>query len=100
MVFDLLVDFRAHEDIDKAIEYYMNKDPSVAYKLYLRIQDAYAVLLVNPFFEIRYLTYRCFPIKDFPYMFHFSIDERKKLVQIHAFINTAMNPESSWLIED
>lgn len=100
MGFSLLIDFRAHHDIDEAMEYYMSKDPQVAHKLYHHIQDAYAALEANPFFEIRYLLYRCLPVKDFPYMFHFSIDEHNVIVKIHAFINTYQNPGAYWLKEE
>jgi plasmid stabilization system protein ParE len=100
MVFNLLIDFRAHQDIDEAMEYYISKNPLVALKLYQRIQDAYAALESNPFFEIRYLDYRCLPVKDFPYMFHFSVDERKGIVRIHAFINTFRKPGDNWLTEN
>lgn len=97
MAFSLLIDFRAHEDIDNATEYYMSKNSVVANKLYNNIQDAYFILYNNPFFEIRYLKYRCLPIKDFPYMFHFSVNEKENLVQIHAPINTSKSTEDNWL---
>lgn len=100
MDFNLLIDFRAHYDIDEAMEYYMSKDPMVARKLYSRIQDAYLALESNPFFEVRYLEYRCLPVKDFPYMFHFSVDEHHALVRIHAFINTHKSPDGNWLTEE
>lgn len=100
MVFNLLIDFRAHQDIDEAMEYYMSKNPLVARKLYQRIQDAYMALESNPFFEIRYLSYRCLPVKDFPYMLHFSIDEIHAIVKIHAFINTHKSPDDHWLTEN
>jgi hypothetical protein len=34
MGFNLLIDIRANQDIDEAIEYYISKNPSVARKLY------------------------------------------------------------------
>ena len=49
MDFSLLIDFRAHHDINEAMEYYMSKDPAVARRLYYRIQDAYPALETNPF---------------------------------------------------
>jgi hypothetical protein len=100
MGFNLLIDFRAHQDMDAAMEYYMSKNPVLTRKLYDNIQDAYNALESNPFFEIRYLHYRCLPVKDFPYMFHFSVDERNEIVRIHAFINTHKSPDDHWLVEN
>lgn len=97
MAFELKIDKRVQEDIEKAIDYYFEHSFSVANKLYLEIQDAYDSLSKNPFYQIRYIDFRCLPLKSFPYMFHFSVNEEKNLVLIHALINTSKNPTKSWL---
>lgn len=95
MAFDLQIDYRAHEDIEQALDYYKSISEKVAKKFYTRIEEAYDSLEKNPFFQIRYSDYRCLPINGFPYMFHFSINEN--IVQIHALINTSRNPTTNWL---
>lgn len=97
MAFELKIDKRVQEDIEKALDYYFERSSSVANKLYLEIQDAYSTLTKNPFFQIRYIDFRCLPLKSFPYKFHFSINEEKNQVLIHALINTAKNPKKTWL---
>lgn len=78
MAFELRIDLRAEMDLEEALDYYMNKSVKTAQKLYTNVQKAYDSLELNPFFQLRYLDYRCLPIKGFPYMFHFTIDEDKK----------------------
>ena len=95
MDFDLQIDFRAHQDIEQAVDYYMSKSKRAAKKFYSRIEQAYDSLEKNPYFQIRYADYRCLPINGFPYMFHFTINEN--IVHVHALINTSKNPSTNWL---
>ena len=61
MPFDLQIDYRAQQDIEKAINEYINKSTKVAHKFYDKIQSAYDSLEKSPFFQIRYADYRCLP---------------------------------------
>lgn len=97
MTFELRIDLRAEQDLEEALDNYLSKSSKVAFKLYNSIQKAYDSLEANPFFQVRYKDYRCLPVKGFPYMIHFTIDERKKFVFIHAIINTDKDPDTNWL---
>jgi len=41
MTFDLQIDYRAHADIEQALDYYMSKSEKIAKKFYARIEKAY-----------------------------------------------------------
>lgn len=97
MAFKLELDKRALKDIDSALEYYFEKSPTAAKKLYNSIQEAYLLLEKNPFFQIRYKDYRCLPIKKFPFMLHYLVNETNNTVKIFAFIHTSQNPEKKWM---
>jgi len=97
MAFKLIIDYRADVDIDQAIEYHQTKSPAKALRLYNAIQECYAILKENPFFENRYAKIHCLPIPKFHYMFHFTINETNDTVYIHALINTKKNPNTSWI---
>ncbi len=97
MAFKLIIDYRADEEIDQAIEYHFSNSNNKALKLFNTIQDTYAILKENPFFENRYSTIHCLPIPKFHYMFHFTINELTQTVHIHALINTNKNPDTSWV---
>ena len=44
-------------------------------------------------YEIRYNEIRCMPLKKFPYMVHFYINEEKQFVEVLAVISTDRNPK-------
>ena len=54
-------------------------------------------LEINPYYQIRYDSVRCLPLKKFPYMIHFHVEERIHLILIEAVISTHMNPEEEWV---
>jgi plasmid stabilization system protein ParE len=97
MAFNLIIDYRADEEIDQAIGYHLKKSPAKAQRLYNAIQEAYALLKENPFFQNRYAQIHCLPIPKFHYMFHYSINEKIKTVYIHALINTNKDPNTNWI---
>ena len=97
MGFEVVLDKRVHSEIEKGIEDLVSKNFNAAKKFYLQIQETYSTLAKNPYYQIRYKMIRCIPIKGFPYMFHFSLNEKSNCVQIHPLIHTSMNPEKSWL---
>ena len=97
MAFNLIIDYRADVDIDQAIEYHQSKSHNKALRLYNAMQECYAILKENPFFENRYAQIHCLPIPKFHYMLHFTINEKNKTVYIHGLINTNKNPDTSWL---
>jgi plasmid stabilization system protein ParE len=97
MAFEVLLDLRVHADIEKAIDYYYERSPKAANQLFDEIQVAYAALRKNPYFQVRYSDYRCLPLRIFPFMFHFTINDKEQTVYIHALINTSKNPGTSWL---
>lgn len=97
MAFELQIDLKAETDVEEAIDNYISKSLKVAQKFYHSVQNSYDSLEKNPFFQIRYLDYRCLPIKGFPYMIHFTVDAEKNIVFVHPIINTDKGPRSNWL---
>lgn len=97
MRFEINLDKRAKSDIDKALDYYNEKQKGLGKKFLLDVSDALATLEKNPFFQIRYDDYRCLPLKKFPYMIHYIVDESASRVIAYAVINTSQNPETNWL---
>ena len=51
----------------------------------------------NPFYQIRYDNIRCLPLKIFPAMIHFSINEEEQLIVVHAVIGTRKNSKGNWV---
>jgi toxin ParE1/3/4 len=77
MAFKISVDVRAQVEIEKAIAELNKVSKKSAKKLFSEIENSYRFLSINPFYQIRYKQIRCLPLKKFPYMFHFSVSEKK-----------------------
>src|ERR1044072_4286615 len=68
--------------------------------VYYELAEHLKFLSKNPYAQERYDQVRCMPIKGFPFMFHFGIDEEKKLVKVHTLIHTSVNPKTNWGKDD
>lgn len=79
-------------DIQEAIDYYESKQSGLGEYFYQVIDEHLDTLSKNPFFEIRYKDYRGLPIKKFPFIIFYFIDEKVKTVYIMSVFNTSLNP--------
>ena len=77
MVFKIILDNRAFNDIDDAVDYYHKLSPPLTKRFVSDIRRAMKALTKNPFFQIRYKDYRCLPLKNFPFMIHYTVDEKR-----------------------
>ena len=81
-------------DVQNAIDYYDEAQPGLGAIYLLELEEFFVVLEENPHFEIRYDEVRCLPLKKFPFMIHFTLDEEAKSVNIRAVLHTSLNPKS------
>ena len=80
--------------IENAFYYYKNKASlTVAINFKNSLAQVYKILLINPFFEIRAQNYRAIPLKNFPYIIFFEVDEAHMEVKVIAIFNTNRNTE-------
>jgi len=93
MAFTLFIDMRAISGIQEAIDYYDEQQTGLGKRFEAELNSLLVFLEDNPFFRIRYDHVRCLPMKKFPYMVHFTIDERKQLVVVRAVFHTSVNPQ-------
>lgn len=96
-LFEVKIHDRAISDIWNGFYYYEEKQKGLGIKFNKSVFVAFESLKLNPFYQIRYGTFRCLPLKRFPYMIHFEVDEGKKVVSVYAVINAYLNPQDSWL---
>ena len=95
MKFQLLLDPRAINDIQSAIDYYNEQAKGLGEK-FEKYLDKYLVSLSrNPFFQVRYDKIHCLPLKKYPFMVHFSIHNEQ--IFIHAVIHTRVDPSKNWV---
>jgi toxin ParE1/3/4 len=93
MPFKTVLDARAIQDIQQAIDYYEEQEPGLGEQFENFVHDCLITLEQNPFYQKRYDSIHCLPLKKYPYMIHFTIDEKVQLITVLAVFNTARNPK-------
>ena len=95
--FKVLVLDEAENDFIKAIEYYKTINLTVAKKFYKATNTTLNDLKKNPFYQIRYDDFRMKMIKGFPYVLHFTVDEKLQTAFVYGIRNTYLNPDVSYI---
>ena len=93
MGFEVVIEPAALKDIQEAVNYYDLQAPGLGYKFEEELDHCFEVLENTQFFQIRYDETRCLPLKRFPYMIHYSVDEKNQTVIVRAVFNTSRNPK-------
>ncbi|MCA0363850.1 MAG: type II toxin-antitoxin system RelE/ParE family toxin [Bacteroidetes bacterium] len=93
MAFEILITPQAEKDILESYSYYLiNVSGTVAESFGLEINQAFDVLERNPYFQIRSNRFRGLPLKKFPFIIFFEIEESLMKVKILRVLNTNKNP--------
>ncbi len=93
MKFNIVIEPRAIADAQAAIDYYDGKQIDLGKKFNKELDKYIDSLSENPFYQLRYKDYRALPLKKFPYLILFFIDEKTNTVFITAIFNTHQDPE-------
>lgn len=88
-MYNIVLEQEAQDEVEQTYQYYLEHIGSeVADMFYDDLQDAYDALELNPFYQRRKKSYRAFPLRRFPFLLFFEIDENLKLVRVLAVFNT------------
>ncbi len=93
MAYSIKIETEALDDIQKGIRWYNKQQKGLGKKFHTAIKKSIDSLRENPFYQLRYDNIHCLPIKRYPYMVHFTINEEKYLIIVRAVFNTSINPE-------
>lgn len=91
MSYKIVIEPRAIVDIQEAVEYYESKREDLGVYFFQIIEEYIESISKNPFFQIRYKDYHGLPIKIFPYIILYYIDEKEKTVYVISIFNTSQN---------
>ncbi|MCP3659934.1 MAG: type II toxin-antitoxin system RelE/ParE family toxin [Bacteroidetes bacterium] len=91
MGFKIKLEKAALKDLQKAVDWYSSQKVGLGKKFYSAFQKAIGNLQKNPFYQIRYDEVRCFPLKKFPFMIHFTLQEDIELIVIRAVFHTSLD---------
>jgi plasmid stabilization system protein ParE len=93
MDFNLVISPLAELDIAEAYAHYADISFEVLSNFDKEIEVVYQILEKNPFFKIRYKNVRGLPLKNFPYIIFYTLDELDKNVEIRSVFNTNQHPK-------
>ena len=85
-----------HKDIQEGISWYNSRQTGLGKRFHEAVKAEYNILKRHPHFQIRYDGVRCLPMKTFPYMIHYIVEEEKKRVVVLGVINTYKDPDK-WM---
>ncbi len=88
MEYKVVVTPLAQKDIEKSIEYYAEVSADTPLRFINAIENAYEALKVNPHFRVLYKNFRALPLKKFPFILVFIINEKNEVI-IKACFHTS-----------
>lgn len=84
----------ANQDIKEAAHWYNKEQKELGKRFIKDIRSKVSFLCANPTSAaIRYKNTRCVVLDVFPFMVHYTIDEKEKAVIIAGVYHTSLNPE-------
>ncbi|MDP2366036.1 MAG: hypothetical protein Q8M94_19970 [Ignavibacteria bacterium] len=75
MSFKIKIEPEAVDDIQSSIVWYNKQQAELGKKFLSELKLHINLLKTNPFIQIRYNKVRCLPLRSFPFMIHFTVNE-------------------------
>lgn len=92
MKYVIVIEPRAILDIQEAIDYYEFKKNGLGDYFYEAVDQTIQSLSDFSNYQIRYKDYHGLPMKIFPFIVLYFVDELEKTIYIMSVFNTSMNP--------
>ena len=91
MAYNIISSSETEDDIDKAVEYYVTIDKTLAKQFLAELKAVKIYIANNPEkIQVRYKNIRIAFLKQFPYGIHFTISD--KTITIFAVFHTSQSP--------
>lgn len=91
MDFKIIVSKKAQDEIENASDYYAEININLAFKFFSELTETYNKLELNPNYQIKHKNYRAIPLKIFPFLLFYIVDEDNKTVKILCCFHTSKN---------
>lgn len=84
----------AKQELAESIDWYKTRQAELGTRFYKAVSNTVEQIANHPFlFAVRYRSVRTAPVANFPFTIHYSIDETKHCVAVHAIMHTSRNPQ-------
>lgn len=91
MNYKVSLEIGAKNDFLEAYQYHKKISKKVATKFQKEIKYAISQLEIGPFYRFRTEKHRAYPLKTYPYLIFYELDEQDKNIYIIAIFNTNQN---------
>jgi mRNA-degrading endonuclease RelE of RelBE toxin-antitoxin system len=83
----------AKDDLRESGIWYNNVKMGLGKKMIEKIQKTLFVIKDNPFlYQIRYKDIRTATVKQFPFLIHYTVNQKNKTVVVLSILHTSRNP--------
>lgn len=93
-MYKVVINKKAQNQIENAAIWYSLKQKGLESRFLDEIDNAVAILRLNPFFAVRYANIRSILLKNFPFLLFFTIKDNQKTVKIIAVLHAHTNPQN------
>ncbi|ALR32291.1 MULTISPECIES: type II toxin-antitoxin system RelE/ParE family toxin [Chryseobacterium] len=83
----------AEENIEEATDYYASISLKVLKNFNNQFDASINKIINNPYFQKRFKQVRALPVKKFPYIIFYEVDDKEKIIYILSVFCTHQNPE-------
>jgi hypothetical protein len=97
MSYKFIISEKFKLDISKSRKWYNEKQKGLGKKFYNEVKISLQAIRKTPQFGIRYDQIRCLPLKKYPFMIHYEVDDSTSSIYIYACIHCSLNPDSHWI---
>jgi len=92
-VYQISIDPEALQDIQDATDWYNEQLEGLGGHFQKQVKTQISLLKKNAgTYSVRYQDVRCMLIKRFPFLVHFKISEKQKVVEVFAVLHTSRSP--------
>ena len=88
MAYKLQIEPLAKADIQEQINYYNAKVKGLGKKFHTEVKASLKAIQRSPFFQVRYDDVHCLPLKKYPAMIHYTINETTKTIIVNLVMST------------
>ncbi|MCD6067565.1 MAG: hypothetical protein K0S33_2391 [Bacteroidetes bacterium] len=93
MAYNIRFEPQVYIDVENTYLYYTLHSAVVAKKFYEKYLSALETIRSNPFYQVRYKSFRSYKIAGFPYSIYYEVDETAKLVTCYAVVHLSQDSD-------
>jgi len=94
MNFRVIFHPEVYNDIQEAIDWYNVKQFGIENRFLITVKKQLKTLDKSALqYAVRYDNVRCMPVKKFPFLVHYRVNEKQRIVQVEAIFSTYRNPK-------